>query len=147
VLATSPLAPLDHQFPVYADHGFNYWHQRRDGRMVVGGFRHLDLTGECGTDLVLHPAIQDRLTQLAEDLAGGPVEVLHRWAGIMAMAKDHLPYVGMVNKRLGIALGYSGHGSTVTPAAARMLSEAVLHHTPVFPALSAARLDLGSRDD
>lgn len=141
VLATEPLAPLDHQYPVYADHGFNYWHQRGDGRLIAGGFRHLDLAGEHGTELVLHPAIQDRLTRLALDLAGPSVAIEQRWAGPMAMTFDHLPLVGMLNDRLGVALGYSGHGSTVAPLAAKMLRDALVDDTQIFPPLDVSRID------
>lgn len=140
VLATEPVAPLDHQYPVYADHGFNYWHQRADGRIIAGGFRHLDLTGEVGTELTLHQPIQARVTQLVRDLVNGPVTVSDRWAGIMAMTADHRPLVGFITPRLGVVMGYSGHGSTVTPIAARMLKDALVDNTPVFAPFAAERM-------
>lgn len=145
MLATEPLQPLDHRYPVYADHGFNYWHQRPDGRLLAGGFRHLDPAQEVGTDLVLHDAIQERLTRLVKDLAGPGATVADRWAGIMAMTEDHLPYVGMLTPRLGVAVGYSGHGSTVTPIAAKMLKDQLIAGTPVLPPLSVSRIAPGSQ--
>lgn len=140
ILATEPTEPLDHHVPVYADHGFNYWHQREDGRIVAGGYRHLDLEGEVGTDLLLNPDIQNRLTDLVATLAGHPLLIHDRWAGIMAMSDDHLPYVGMLTGTIGVAIGYSGHGSTVTPIAAKMLRDQVIDGSPVFPPLSVARI-------
>ncbi len=140
VLATAPVAPLDHSYPVYADYGFNYWHQRADGRIIAGGFRHLDLSGEVGTDLILHPSIQDRVTQLVTDLVNGPVTVTDRWAGIMAMTADHRPLVGFITPHIGVAMGYSGHGSTVTPIAARMLIDALIDHAPVFAPYAVDRM-------
>lgn len=140
VIATEPLGPLDYDFPVYADHGFQYCHQRRDGRIVAGGFRNLDLDGEVGTDLVSHPAILERLTQWVTQMVGHPIAISDAWAGIMAMTRDHRPYVGMINDRVGVALGYSGHGSTVTPIAAKLLADQVVDGRPIFPPLSIARL-------
>lgn len=140
VLATAPVARIDHDYPVYADHGFNYWHQRPDGRIIAGGFRHLDLTGEVGTELILHDAIQDRVTELVRTLVNAPVTVTDRWAGIMAMTSDHRPLVGLITPHVGIVLGYSGHGSTVTPIAAKMLKDALIDHTPVFAPFLATRM-------
>lgn len=140
MLATEPIARLDHDYPVYADHGFNYWHQRRDGRLIAGGFRHLDLAGEIGTELVLHQAIQDALAHLVNRLSGQPVSVAARWSGIMAMSPDHRPYVGRISSHVLAALGYSGHGSTVTPIAARMLADLIIDGTPVFGPMQIERL-------
>ena len=145
ILATIPISPMDHAYPVYADHGYNYWHQRPDGRLMAGGFRHLDLTEEVGTELVLHDAIQERLTQLVKDLTGSSAPISDRWAGIMGMTHDHLPYVGMLNPKVGVALGYSGHGSTVTPIVAKMLHDAIIDNAPVFAPFSLSRLDAVSK--
>ncbi|NMP21785.1 FAD-dependent oxidoreductase [Sulfobacillus harzensis] len=140
VLVTQPLPPLDHAYPVYADHGFNYWHQRPDGRLVIGGFRHLAMDEEQGTDLILHRAIQDKLTQLARHLAGAPITIGQRWAGIMAMTPDHRPYLGPLSPSLWIAAGFNGHGSTVTPVAARMLRDALVEGAPIFEPYQVERI-------
>lgn len=132
MLASAPVIPLDHAYPVYADHGYNYWHQRADGRILMGGFRHLAAAEETGTDLSLHTAIQNRLTRLLFDLAGHPVPIADRWAGIMAMTPDHRPYIGSLTDRVWTALGYNGHGSTVAPVAARMVRDGLIDGTPVF---------------
>lgn len=139
MLASEPTAPLDHAYPVYADYGFNYWHQRPDGRILAGGFRHLAPDDEVGTDLVLHQRIQERLTQLVTTLAGHDVPISHRWAGIMALTEDKSPWVGSLTSHLWAAIGYNGHGSTVTPAAARMLADALLDGTPVLPPWAITR--------
>ncbi len=140
VLATEPLPAIDHVYPVYADHGFNYWHQRPDGRLIVGGFRHLALDEEVGTDLVLHQPIQARLHQLAADLAGRPVTVTDRWAGTMAMTPDHRPLWGHWRGPIWIAVGYNGHGGTVAPVAARMVRDNLIDGTPVFAPYDVARI-------
>ena len=39
VIVTEPLPKRLFERPHYARHGFDYWHQTRDGRLVVGGLR------------------------------------------------------------------------------------------------------------
>jgi glycine/D-amino acid oxidase-like deaminating enzyme len=143
MLATAALASLDHQFPVYADHGFNYWHQRPDGRLIAGGFRHLALDDEVGLDLTLHPRIQARLQELVGALVGHSVPITHRWAGIMAMTPDRRPYVGQWTSRVWIAGGYNGHGSSVAPVAAKMVAEALTDNQPIWPLYDVVRLKPG----
>ncbi len=140
VLVTEPLPPLDHPYPVYHDRGFNYWHQRPDGRLVAGGFRYLALEEELGTDLILHPVIQERLETLAATLVGHKVGIERRWAGIMGMTPDHHPYLGPLSKSLWMAAGFNGHGSTVTPVAARMIRDALLEGAPIFEPFSVRRV-------
>ncbi len=140
VLATEPLPRIDHAYPVYADHGFNYWHQRPDGRLIVGGFRHLALEEEVGTELVLNSRIQARLDRLTADLAGRHAAVTDRWAGIMAMTLDQRPLWGHWRGPIWTAIGYNGHGGTVAPAAARMIRDNIIDGTPVFAPYDAARI-------
>lgn len=140
VLITEPVPPLDYSYPVYADHGFNYWHQRQEGMIVLGGFRHLAIEEEVGTDLVLHDRIQETLSEFMTKVAGRPIAITHRWAGIMGMTPDHLPYIGEIIKGLWIAGGYNGHGSTVAPIAAEMLKDAILEQKPIFPPFDVDRL-------
>lgn len=140
MMATAPIPPLDYIFPVYADHGFNYWHRRQDGRLIVGGFRHLAMEDEVGTELTLHPEIQFALETLADAVAGHPVEVTDQWSGIMCSTPDHFPLVGPLSDRILIGAGYNGHGSTVTPIVARMLADYVTSGTTIFPPFDVQRV-------
>lgn len=115
VLAAGPCV-LDYPYPVYADHGYLYWRPRPDQSLVLGGYRQLDMASEWTDTLRLNPSLQARLTQLAERLAGGPVPITDRWAGIMAFTPDHLPVVGPIVPGLYVAGGYSGHGVALTAA-------------------------------
>jgi gamma-glutamylputrescine oxidase len=130
VLSTGP-APVPYPYPVYADHGYLYWRPRPDGTLVVGGYRHRDMDREWTDAAELNPVIQEDLTQLAERLAGSPVVVVHRWAGIMAFTPDHLPVVGEVAPGLFVAGGYSGHGVALTAAVAERLARHLLLHEPL----------------
>ncbi len=143
VLATESLAPLDYNYPVYADHGFNYWHQRADGTVVLGGFRHLAPQEEVGVELQLHSGIQTALTDLLAQLTGHSGRVTRRWAGIMAMTPDHRPYAGALSGRVWLAAGYNGHGSTVAPVLARMVRDGLIDGRSVFAPYDVRRLRLG----
>jgi glycine/D-amino acid oxidase-like deaminating enzyme len=112
VLATEPISRVVVPFPMYANHGYQYWRQTQDGRLVIGGWRNLDVAGERGWEERLHPHIQSSLENFLRTVAGGDVPVTHRWAGIMGFTPDHMPLVGALSRRdaLFIAAGFSGHG-------------------------------------
>ena len=61
VVATRTLDRVVVPFPMYANYGYQYWRQTADGRLVVGGWRDLDMPAEVGTDERLHDEIQDTL--------------------------------------------------------------------------------------
>src|SRR5262249_50894729 len=46
VIATEPVAERWFDVPHYGRHGFDYWHQTPDGRIVAGGFRDQSLDPE-----------------------------------------------------------------------------------------------------
>lgn len=112
VVATDPLGEVVVPFPMHANHGYLYWRQTVEGRLVVGGGRDMDLPGEVGTEELLHAEIQQELERLAGRIAGKPLPVAFRWAGIMGFTPDHFPMVGSLPGREGlyIAAGFSGHG-------------------------------------
>ena len=82
VLVTEPLGELLFDRPHYARHGYDYWHQTPDRRLVVGGCRDATLELEYTDEDATTEPIQRELDGFAAQLAGGPVQVTHRWAGI-----------------------------------------------------------------
>jgi glycine/D-amino acid oxidase-like deaminating enzyme len=128
MIATEPLAALRFERPHYGRHGFDYWHQRPDGALLLGGFRDVDMTTEFTDREETTPAIQRALERFAAELAGGPVEVTHRWAGIFGLVPDLLPVVGRVpgDARTWVAAGYSGHGNVLGFLCGELVAGAVL---------------------
>ena len=128
VIATEPIEELLFEIPHYGRHGFDYWHQRPDGRMVAGGFRDVSLDTEFTADEVTTPVVQNALEQFVEEHVGRPVRVDYRWAGIFGMVFDFLPVVGRVPDRedVWIAGGYSGHGNVLGFASGRLVARAIL---------------------
>jgi gamma-glutamylputrescine oxidase len=128
VLATEPVPERLFEIPHYGRHGFDYWHQAPDGRIVVGGFRDVSLQDEFTDEEVTTPAVQEALESFVGSLLGRRVAVEHRWAGIFGMVFDFLPVVGRVpgEDGLWVAGGYSGHGNVLGFACGRLVARAIL---------------------
>jgi gamma-glutamylputrescine oxidase len=149
VIATEPIDELLFEIPHYGRHGFDYWHQRLDGRIVAGGFRDVSLQDEFTDDEVITPIVQEALERFVEAHVGRPLRVDYRWAGIFGMVFDFLPVVGPVPKREGVwvAGGYSGHGNVLGFACGRLVARAVLgEQDPLLAFFEPARL-LGAELD
>jgi len=143
VIATEPIAERLFEIPHYGRHGFDYWHQAQDGRIVAGGFRDVSLQDEFTTEEVTTPGVQEALETFVADLVGRPVRVDHRWAGIFGMVFDFLPVVGRVPGRDGlwVAGGYSGHGNVLGFACGRLVARAVLgERDPLLDLFEPSRL-------
>jgi gamma-glutamylputrescine oxidase len=128
VLVTRPLDGLLYDRPHYARHGYDYWHQTPDRRLVVGGRRDATLELEYTDEEATTDAIQRELDGFAAELAGHRVGATHRWAGIWGSTADALPLVGPLPGREGVwtALGYTGHGNVLGFAAGDLVARAIL---------------------
>jgi glycine/D-amino acid oxidase-like deaminating enzyme len=113
MLATAPVAPVL-PVPVYSHDGFYYARQTADGRVLLGGARHLHEAGEVGHEDATTPALQADLEAYLRahvpGAAGAPVE--RRWSGTMGFSPDGLPVLGDVPGVPGAvyAAGFTGHG-------------------------------------
>jgi glycine/D-amino acid oxidase-like deaminating enzyme len=128
VIATEPIDERLFEVPHYGRHGFDYWHQAPDGRIVAGGFRDASLDTEFTADEVTTPVVQDALDGFIESHVGRHLRVDYRWAGIFGMVFDFLPVVGQVpgSDGLWVAGGYSGHGNVLGFACGRLVARALL---------------------
>jgi glycine/D-amino acid oxidase-like deaminating enzyme len=128
VLVTEPLQRRLFPCPHYARHGYDYWQQTQDGRLVAGGFRDKALDHEYTADEATTPLIQGYLEQFVAGLLGEEPRFEHRWAGIFGMTEDRLPLVGRVPSRddLWVSAGYSGHGNVMGLACGELVADAIL---------------------
>src|SRR5262245_15842862 len=128
VIATEPIEEMLFEIPHYGRHGFDYWHQRPDGRIVAGGFRDVSLDTEFTDEEITTAVVQDALERFVEEHVGRPLRVDYRWAGIFGMVFDFLPVIGRVpgDGRLWMAGGYSGHGNVLGFASGRLVARAIL---------------------
>jgi gamma-glutamylputrescine oxidase len=128
MIATEPLPERLFECPHYGRHGFDYWQQTPDGRILAGGFRDSALQDEFTTDESTTPQIQDALESFVAELVGRPVAVTHRWAGLFGLVLDFLPAVGRVpgEERVWVAGGYSGHGNILGLLCGELVAQAML---------------------
>ena len=144
MLATAPTAPfLD--VPVYSHDGYYYVRQRPDGRVLVGGARHLHVEEEVGYADATTEALQADLERyLAEHFPywpGLPVE--RRWSGTMGFSPDGLPALGGVSGVDGahVAVGFTGHGMGYALRFGLLAARTLLGRTdPAFDLFDAKRL-------
>ena len=143
VLATAPLRDRLFECPHYARHGFDYWQQLRDGRIVLGGFRDFSILTEMTDDETTTEPIQAALDAFLVELLGDMPEVTHRWAGIFGLTQDLLPLVGPVPGHDGVwvAAGYSGHGNVFGLLCGELVADALVGRDhPLLQLFSPARL-------
>jgi glycine/D-amino acid oxidase-like deaminating enzyme len=125
MVATAPLARDVAPRPSYAHWGYHYWRQTPDRRLLIGGWRELDLDGEVGYDAVPTDRIQAAIEQGLSDLVPEGATIERRWAGIMGFARDGRPLVGWLDPEhhLAICGAYTGHGIAMAPACTLDLAE------------------------
>jgi gamma-glutamylputrescine oxidase len=143
MIATEPLTERLFDCPHYGRHGFDYWQQTPDGRILAGGFRDSALQDEFTTDETTTPQIQDALEAFVAELVGRPLRVDYRWAGIFGLVLDFLPVVGRVpgEDRVWVAGGYSGHGNVLGLLCGELVAEAMLgREAPELHLFDPARL-------
>lgn len=143
MVASEPLPERLFDCPHYSRHGFDYWQQREDGRILAGGFRDIALDSEFTTSEETTPEIQASLESLVSDLVGWPVVVTHRWAGLFGFVPDFMPVVGRVPGQDGLWVsgGYSGHGMVLGFLCGELVANAILgRETPDLDLFDPARL-------
>ncbi len=143
IVATEPIAERWYEVPHYGRHGFDYWHQTPEGRIVAGGFRDTSLASEFTSEEEITAPVQDALEAFVESIAGRRLRIDYRWAGIFGMVMDFLPVVGRVPALDGVwvAGGYSGHGNVLGFACGQLAARAILgEDVPLLELFRPARL-------
>jgi len=128
VVVTEPLERRLFPCPHYARHGYDYWQQTPEGRLVAGGFRDKATDHECTGEEATTPLIQGYLEQFVTELLGEEPRIEHRWAGIFGTTVDRLPLAGRVpgSDRVWVSAGYSGHGNVLGLVCGELVAGAIL---------------------
>jgi gamma-glutamylputrescine oxidase len=143
MIATEPLPERLFPMPHYGRHGYDYWHQNDEGRLIVGGFRDADMDSEFTAEEATTERIQGALDGFAEALLGRMPIVTHRWAGVFGLVPDLMPVVGPHPTREGVwvAGGYSGHGNVLGLMCGDLVAQAIAGEPhPLLERMSPARL-------
>ncbi len=111
VLITEPIENLDIKGTFHLDKGFYYFRNIND-RILLGGGRNLDFTGETTTEFGLTEIIQNQLEQLLKEviLPETDFKIEHRWSGIMGLGSSKNPIVTQLSNHVycGVRLGGMG---------------------------------------
>lgn len=125
MLGTAPAYEVDIPQPFYARHGYDYWQQTPDRRVVLGGLRDLGGAAEYTDVAAPTPHVQDGLEELLRVGLGVRAPITHRWAGVVGVTRDKLPVIEQVRDRVWAIGGYSGTGNVIGAVVARAVVEAV----------------------
>ncbi len=111
VLVTKPIANLDIKGTFHFDRGYYYFRNIGD-RILFGGGRNLDFEGETTTQFGNTEIIINQLEDLLKDviLPNTPLEIEHRWSGIMGIGASKRPIVEALSANVfcGVRLGGMG---------------------------------------
>ncbi len=130
ILVTAPLAARVLDRLVYTQHGYIYFRQLGDKRLLLGGWRHEYAHAEAGYDDSTTPGVQNALEKFMRErfpeAASAHVEA--RWSGTMGFSPDGLPVVGATpdDERVVYAVGFTGHGFGLALEVARRAVRLVL---------------------
>lgn len=128
-------APLPLMFPVGMSASLTstgeYWHQRADGAVLLGGCRAAapgyDVgMRQSGPTQEVQMALETILPRLFPQLSH--LQVQHRWAGPMAFTPDFLPIADQIADLSGVWVvgGFSGHGMPFGVSLGQLLAKAII---------------------
>lgn len=127
VLITEPIPGLPFKGVFHMEEGYFYFREI-DGRILLGGGRNLDFTGEATTDFALNEyiqhALQDKLHNVI--LPGRPAPVANRWTGIMAFGATKQPILEEKAPHVFLGVRMGGMGVAIGSAVGERLAEMML---------------------
>ncbi len=130
MLATAPATGIVVPCPVYRRDGFDYWQQRADGAIAVGGCRDRAGDVEWTTDAEPTPTVQAMLEQVVRSHLQVTAPITHRWAASAGYTTTGLPVIEQVRAGVWAIGGYSGTGNVIGSLAARAVVAACCDGDP-----------------
>ncbi|MCS6930496.1 MAG: FAD-binding oxidoreductase [Saprospiraceae bacterium] len=114
VLITHPIPGLRVQGCFHYDRGY-YYFRNVDGRILLGGGRHLDYSTETTSEFGPNELIRSALVQLLKTIIcpGQPIEVDAWWTGILGLGPIKKPIVEQYSKHIVVAVRLSGMGIAI----------------------------------
>ena len=112
VLVTEPLPQVQLAGTFHYDHGYAYFRQLPDHRILLGGGRNLDFEAEATTEPGLTPAVQQYLENLlrAVIVPGRQPRIDFRWSGVMGFGPALAPIIDWARPGLLAAVRCNGMG-------------------------------------
>ena len=123
MLGTAPAPEIKLPRPVYFRHGYEYWQQRPDGSIALGGFRDHALEEEWTHATEPTERIQALLEKFLREHLQVRAPVTHRWAASVGYTADGLPVCEEVRPKIWAVGGYNGTGNIVGALCARAAAQ------------------------
>lgn len=133
MVATAPTAPTFSR-PVYARWGYDYWQQRSDGRVVLGGGRDIGGDAEWTTSTEPSEPVQSALTALVRAIGVG-APITHRWAATVGYTENGIPVLEQIRPGVWAIGAYSGTGNVIGALCGRAVAGLILGQRSEFAAL------------
>lgn len=114
VLITHPIPGLKVRGCFHYDRGY-YYFRDVNGRVLLGGGRHLDNSTETTSEFGPNELIRSALVQLLKTIIcpGQPIEVDAWWTGILGLGPVKKPVVEQYSKHVVVAVRLSGMGVAI----------------------------------
>jgi gamma-glutamylputrescine oxidase len=113
ILATEPLDSVRWPRPVYTRWGLDYWQQRADRRLVLGGCRDAGGDDEWTTNAEPTEVVQNAIERILREQLRVGARVSHRWAATVSYSSDGLPIAEEVRPGVWAIGAYSGTGNAI----------------------------------
>jgi hypothetical protein len=93
----------------------------------LGGGRNLDIEGETTAEFGTTDEIQQKLEELLEKviLPNTPVEIAHRWSGIMGVGQQKKAVVKQVSNNVYCGIRLGGMGVAIGSSIGKELAELI----------------------
>lgn len=114
VLITHPIPGLAVEGCFHYDRGYFYF-RNIDGRLLLGGGRHLDFEGEATDDFGANERIREALVNLLHTTIcpGQAVEIDSWWTGILGLGPVKKPIIERVSPHVAVSVRLSGMGVAI----------------------------------
>ena len=122
-MAPDPLVRVPR--PVYSRWGYDYWQQRPDGSIALGGARDVGGDAEWTDDATPTDTVQRALERRLRETIGVRAPVTHRWAASVGYTADGLPIAEQVRPNVWAIGGYCGTGNVIGALLGRAAARAI----------------------
>lgn len=125
VLVTAPIEGFRLKGTYHYDKGY-YYFRNVGNRLLIGGGRNTDFSGENTTEQKITEAIQQRIEELMyKVILDKPVEIDYRWAGTMGLGKTKYPIIEEISSNVFCGVRMGGMGVAIGALVAQRLVQMV----------------------
>jgi gamma-glutamylputrescine oxidase len=123
VLITKPISNLSVNGTFHMESGY-YYFRNVGNRILFGGGRNEDFSGETTTEFDTTTIIQEKLRHYLHELIlpHSPVEIDYSWSGIMAIGSEKKPIIQKTNKNVAFGVRMGGMGVAIGASVGKKLS-------------------------